>query len=127
MTGNEVREALRQKIELRWSEYKAGILQCSTLEIFDHAEEIAAAKFCHDRLTADISGYKEDCLEYLLRFADPLAVVRDQRLAVHEFDCLDIDDEFGQTLWMIQNTQDAEQDYPLDPDWMPRQDGPSMC
>lgn len=127
MTTDAVRESLRQKIELRWSEYKAKMLQNSASDIFDRAKEIAAAKFCHDQLTNYMGSYKGEYLEYLLRFHDPLAVVQNQWLADQEFDYITEGDEFGHALWTIWNTQDAEEMYALDPEWRPEREGPSMC
>ncbi len=124
MTAEEVREALRQKIELRWSEYRAEVIQSSPSEIFDRADEIAAARFCYDQLTEHLTSYPAEYLEYLLRFQDPISVVQDQWASEQNVDC---SEEFKHALWTIQNTRDAEQDYPLDPDWNPEQNGPSMC
>ena len=124
MTANEVCEALRQKLRDRWSEYSAEVLECPAEVIFERADEIAAAKFCYDQLTEHITSYPTEYLEYLLRFQDPLSVVQDQWASEQN---VDYSEEFEHALWTIQNTQDAEQDYPLDPDWMARQDGPSMC
>ena len=124
MTANEVGEALRQKLRNRWSEYSAEVLERPAEVIFERADEIAAAKFCYDQLTELITSYPAEYLEYLLRFQDPLSVVQDQWASEQN---VDYSEEFQHALWVIQNTQDAEQDYALDPDWMPQQDGPSMC
>ena len=123
MTADEAREALRQKLRDRWFEYSAEVLECPAEVIFERADEIAAAKFCYDELTEHITSYPAEYLEYLLRFQDPLSVVQDQWASEQN---VDYSEEFEHALWTIQNTQDAEQDYPLDPDWMPQQDGPSM-
>ena len=124
MTADEVREALRQKLRERWSEYSAEMLQRPSTEIFERADEIAAARFCCDQLTESSISYSVEYLEYLLRFEDPLSVVRDQWVSEQN---VDYSDEFEHALWTIQNSQDAEQDYPLDPEWKPEQTGPSMC
>ena len=73
-----MREALRRKIELRWSEYEAEILRSPAAEIFSRTGEIAAAQLCQEQLTEYLDCYAIEDLEYLLRFEDPLAVVRDQ-------------------------------------------------
>ena len=124
MTANEVHEALRQKLRDRWCEYSAEVLECPAEVIFERADEISAAKFCYDQLTEYITSYPIEDLEYLLRFQDPLSVVQDQWAAEQNVDC---SEEFRHALWVIQDTRAAEQDYALDPAWMPRQDGPSMC
>ncbi|WP_204792142.1 DUF3848 domain-containing protein [Oscillibacter sp. CU971] len=124
MTADEVREALGQKLKDRWSEYSAEMLRRPPAEIFERANEIAAARFCCDQLTESSISYPVEYLEYLLRFEDPLSVVRDQWASDQNVDC---SDEFEHALWMIQNDSTAEQDYPLDPEWKPEQTGPSMC
>nr|WP_325239383.1 hypothetical protein [uncultured Oscillibacter sp.] len=124
MTADKVREALRQKLRDRWSEYSAEMLQRPSSEIFERADEIAAARFCYDQLTENLTSYPVEYLEYLLRFEDPLSVVRDQWVSEQN---VDYSDEFEHALWTIQNERAAEQDYPLDPEWKPEQTGPSMC
>lgn len=124
MTADEVREALRQKLRERWSEYSAEMLQRPSTEIFERADEIAAARFCCDQLTESSISYSVEYLEYLLRFEDPLSVVRDQWVSEQN---VDYSDEFEHALWTIQNERAAEQDYSLDPEWKPEQTGPSLC
>ncbi len=124
MTADKVREALRQKLRDRWSEYSAEMLQRPSSEIFERADEIAAARFCYDQLTENLTSYPVEYLEYLLRFEDPLSVVRDQWVSEQN---VDYSDEFEHALWTIQNERAAEQDYPLDLEWKPEQAGPSMC
>ncbi|MCI9609507.1 MAG: DUF3848 domain-containing protein [Oscillibacter sp.] len=124
MTADEIREALRRKIEQNWSDYKATVLRGSSSEVFDHAEEIAAARFCCDQLTEHAASYPEECLEYLLRFEDPLTVVRDQWLLEQG---VDLSEEFGHALWYLAASGSAEQDYPLDSANSPKQSGPAMC
>ena len=123
MTADDVRDALRQKIQLRWSEYKAEMLRSPAAELFSRAGEIAAAQFCHEQLTEYLDCYAIEDLEYLLRFEDPLSVVQAQWISAQN---VDYSDEFEHALWMIQNDSTAEQDYPLDPEWKPEQAGPSL-
>lgn len=124
MTEDKVREALRQKIELRWNQYQAEMLRSPAAEIFSRAEEIAIAQFCHEQLTEYLDCYAVEDLEYLLRFDDPLTVVRDQWSSEQS---VDYSDEFGHALWTLRDRQDAEQDYSPDPGWNTGQVGPSMC
>ena len=117
MTAEEVREALRQKIDLRWNEYQAEVLQSSHADIFSRAGEITAAQFCHEQLTESLDSYAIEDLEYLLRFDDPLTVVRDQWMAEQN---VDLSDEFSHALWILRDQQSAEQDCP-------KPVGPSLC
>lgn len=124
MTAEEVREALRQKIDLRWNEYQAEVLQSSHADIFSRAGEITAAQFCHEQLTESLDSHAIEDLEYLLRFEDPLAVVRDQWASRQE---CDPSHEFKQMLADLQDEQTLEQDYPLDVDRTPERSGPFLC
>lgn len=124
MTEDEVRETLRRKIELRWNEYRAELLQSPAAELFSRAGEITAAQFCHEQLTESLDSHAIEDLEYLLRFDDPLAVVRDQWMAEQD---VDLSDEFSHALWTLRDQQSAEQDYSLDPDWNTGPAGPSLC
>ena len=124
MTADDVREALRRKIELRWSEYQAELLQFPAAELCSRAGEIAAAQFCHELLTEYLDCYAIEDLEYLLRFEDPLAVVRDQWASRQE---CDPSHEFKEMLAELQDDQTLERDYPLDADWTPERSGPFLC
>ena len=124
MTVGEVREALRRKIELRWSEHQAEMLRSSAAELFSRAGEIAAAQLCHEQLTEYLDCYAIEDLEYLLRFEDPLSVVRDQWASRQE---CDPSHEFKEMLAELQDEQTLERDYPLDVDWTPERSGPFLC
>lgn len=124
MTVGEVREALRRKIELRWSEHQAEMLRSPAAELFSRAGEIAAAQLCHEQLTEYTEIYMAEDLEYLLRFEDPLAVVRDQWASRQE---CDPSHEFKEMLAELQDDQTLERDYPLDADWTPERSGPFLC
>lgn len=124
MTADEVRTALRQKLMDRRSEYSAEMLQRPPSEIFERSDEIAAARFCYDQLTENLTCYPAEYLEYLLRFQSPLSVVQDQWASKQN---VDYSDELEHALWTIQNERAAEQDYPLEPEWSPEQCGPSLC
>lgn len=124
MTVGEVREALRRKIELRWSEYEAETLRSPAAKLFSRAGKIAAAQLCHEQLTEYLDCYAIEDLEYLLRFEDPLAVVCDQWASRQE---CDPSHEFKEMLAELQDEQTLERDYPLDEDWTPERSGPSMC
>ena len=124
MTTDAVREALRQKLRDRWSEYSAEVLERPAAEVFERADEIAAARFCYDQLTEKLTSYPVEYLEYLLRFEDPVTVVQDQWASEQN---ADIGDKLIHTLYTLWSTGNAEQDHPLDPEWRPEREGPSMC
>lgn len=124
MTADDIREALRQKIEQCWSEYTANILRGSSSDVFDRADEIAAARFCYEQLTENPSSYPAEYLEYLLRFEDPLMVIRDQWILEQS---IDLSEEFDHVLWYLKDSGVAEQGYPLVPDDSLKCFGPTMC
>lgn len=124
MTSDEIREALRQKVKLRWSEYKANVLRLSSEEIFERTDEIAVARFCYDQLTENLTSYPMEYLEHLLRFDDPLSVAQDQWASAQN---VDYSGEFEHVLQTIWNTREVEQGSALVPVWTPEQSGPSMC
>lgn len=124
MTTDAVREALRQKLRDRWSEYSAEALERPAAEVFERADEIAAARFCYDQLTEKLTSYPVEYLEYLLRFEDPVTVVQDQWASEQN---ADIGDKFKHTLYTLWSTGNAEQDHPPDSEWRPEREGPSMC
>lgn len=124
VTVGAVRETLRRKTELRWSEYEAETLRTPAAELFSRAGEIAIAQFCHEQLTEYLDCYAIEDLEYLLRFEDPLAVVRDQWASRQE---CDPSHEFKEMLAELQDDQTLERDYPLDADWTPERSGPFLC
>lgn len=124
MTADDIREALRQKIEQCWSEYTANILRGSSSDVFDRADEIAAARFCYEQLTENPSSYPAEYLEYLLRFEDPLMVIRDQWILEQS---IDLSEEFDHVPWYLKDSGVAEQGYPLVPDDSLKCSGPTMC
>ena len=101
MTTDAVREALRQKLRDRWSEYSAEVLERPAAEIFERADEIAAARFCCDQLTEKLTSYPVEYLEYLLRFEDPVTVVQDQWASEQN---AGIGDKFKHALYTLWST-----------------------
>jgi len=83
-----------------WSIYEAEMLQLPAREIFERAEEIAAARFCRDELTENVNGHSEDLLEYLLQKDNPLETMREQWL---DEQAVDHHEEFEHALWNMKN------------------------
>lgn len=82
------------------------------------AEEIDATKTAYNEIYS--GDYHDEALEYLLRFENPLEVVRD--IWMSEICHSDRREEMAHVLWTIHNYQSAEQDYDLDPGWQPDQE-----
>lgn len=109
----EIVQQLSEKVDAAWGAYVDELLQLSPSVLISRADEIAAASYCCDQLKS--GAYPADYLEYLLRFDDPLTVMRDQWLE----DRPDWDEAFEHTLWSLWN-------YDLGPENDPDQDSMEM-
>lgn len=110
MEFSEVRTALYHKLDNAWKDFKNRVTGYSPGLIFELAEEIAAAKLvCTELYTGN---YPQDQLEYLLRFEDPLEVVREQWLKESK---TALGKEMSHVVWNIWDKKDAERLYILDP------------
>ncbi len=115
----DILERLNQKLD---QNYKDFVNECIAMEqnmLIEYAREIAATKQVYDELKGN--EYSRDYLEYLVRFENPLEVVRDKW--IEEFFEPDISAEMGHALWSITDKQDAEHDYALDSEYTQQQDG----
>lgn len=127
MEWTAIHDALFQKVEQEMNSYEQKMEAMTSGQVFARAYEIAAMTFCYNQIVGHITDWPVDDLEYLLRFQNPLEVVRDQWTA--GFNATP-QENIGHTLWELRDKRDAEVDYELDPDWHPQQDGsdgPSMC
>ena len=90
MDKNEVNKLLRRKLQVNYEAYMRLLNSQSPPSLIEQAAEIAAAKKVYD-LTMDGSiAIDPETLGYLLRFDNPLAVLRDQYIDSIDFD-LDTD------------------------------------
>ena len=122
MTENEIMDALRKKLDKDNDAYHTELLQCSPSVLIGRAQEIAANSLVYNELYG--GGYSADFMEYLLRFENPLEVVRDQWLNEQN---VAHNDEMIHVLWYITDKGDAEQEYELDKDCLPPEQGVQMC
>ena len=124
MTKNEIMEALREKLDKNNDTYYKELIQCSPSVLIGRAEEIAANSLVYNELYG--GGYSADFMEYLLRFENPLEVVRDQWLNEQN---VAHDEEMSHALWSITDKNDAEQIYALDPEYIEQghDKGVTMC
>lgn len=109
MERQEIQSQLKQKVMDGWSAYVDKLLKLTPSEVISLADEISATSFCHDQLI-NCESYPDHQLEYLLRFDNPLEVVRDQWME----DGPDNSEYFGHTLWALWN-------YDLGPEESPDQ------
>jgi hypothetical protein len=125
MTEQEIRNALDEKIQKSWVAYMDSMEDYCPDWLFEHAEEIAARRFCKNKLLDSLhAAHTAKGYEYLLRFDDPLEVVSDFWL---DEQAVDHSDEFDHALQSILDTSAAEQGYALDPNYSPPERGQTMC
>jgi len=125
MEKNEIVEQLRKKLDRNMDMFQKEWWQKSPSVLVGMAKEIAATQTVYNELYG--GSYPSGHLEYLLRFANPLEVVRDQWLEEQSLPVLD--EEMSHALWNIADKQSAELEYELDEDYKPpgMEQGVSMC
>ncbi|NYB73101.1 hypothetical protein HZF24_02990 [Sedimentibacter hydroxybenzoicus DSM 7310] len=114
MQREQMIETLREKLDRNWSDYLRELDGLSKGVLIGKSDEITAARFVYNELYG--GGYPEDYMEYLLRFENPLEVARDQWISEQT---VDFSEELNHALWSLMDKGDAEQDYTLDPEYMP--------
>ena len=124
MDKQEIVQKLKEKFENNYHAYLQDLQGMNSHELIEKAKEIAATKLVYQKLND--GGYNVDYLEYLLRFRNPLEVVRDQWLK-EQGDILAEDMEH--VLWTLADKGDAEQDYELDAEFRAPEQGKGvqMC
>ncbi len=127
MAWTEIHKALLQKLNQNLDEYQRRSWSMTGIQVYAHANEIAATGFCYNQIIEGLDSWPVEDLEYLLRFKNPLEVVRDQWMVEQN---VDHSESISHTLWELRDKRAAEEDYELDPGWKPEQDTPSglnMC
>ena len=109
MDENDVIQRLNKKLDENYDAYMRELQGLDTEQLIDRAEEIAASTLVYGELQD--GQYSMDYLEYLLRFENPLEVVRDQWIGEQVVAC---NEKMTHVLWMISDKGDAEQVYELD-------------
>jgi hypothetical protein len=124
MEREQIMEALREKLDRNWNAYLSELDRLSKSVLIGKSDEIATARFVYNELYG--GRYPEDYMEYLLRFQNPLEVVRDQWISEQT---VDFSDEMNHALWSLMDKGDAERDYELDPEYAPPRQGQgvTMC
>ena len=118
-------DLLREKLDRNMDSIRRQWLNYSAETVIGYAEEITATRIAYNELY-DGFQYPDDMLEYLLRFDNPLEVVRD-KWAEEQYRP-DISEEMKHALCSIMDTRDAEREYKLDAEYKPpeMQAGPQM-
>lgn len=103
----KLEKKLKERVEADYRSYFMQIQNKSITDIIRQAEEIAAAKLIYDEL---MKGCNEDYTVYLLRFENPLELVRDQWVEKHNESH---SDELEYVLWEITDKGLGEGNYAL--------------
>jgi hypothetical protein len=109
MLSRDIKQRLAEKLDASYNTYVQEWLGLDPVEMIERSAEIAATRLIYTQLRE--GEYNTDYLEYLLRFQNPLEVVRDKLLNEQE---RIPDDTMENVLWNLFNTGDAEQDYRLE-------------
>lgn len=124
MPHKEIEKELSEKLEANYISFMREWLKLEPLQLIEKAGEIAATKLVHEELKN--GGYGTEHLEYLLRFKNPLEVVRNKWIEENGSKMVH-DDDMTHALWSIADTRDAEQDYELDEAFLPPSQEVRMC
>jgi hypothetical protein len=124
MEQKDIEMGLSEKLETNYVTLMREWLKLEPLQIIEKAEEITATKLVFEELKH--GGYSADSLEYLLRFKNPLEVVRDKWIEENGSEMVH-DDDMTHVLWSIADKRDAEQDYELDEAYLSPEQGVQMC
>ena len=122
MDRKEIEKMLRNKLEANYHAYIRQLQATPADNLIEQAAEIAAAKLVFKELHD--GGYSPEDLEYLLRFQNPLEVVRDQWMNEQN---VPLDEDMKHVLWMLSDKRAAEQDYELDEAFLPPEQEVRMC
>lgn len=121
MDDQKTLQELRQRLDENYNAFVQGWLSLDAPTLIEKAEEIAATKMVYKALR---TGPFRD-MEYLLRFRNPLEVVRDQWI---EEESYAPDEDMEHVLWSVSDRGDVEQNYDLDEEFRPpEQQGVKLC
>ena len=111
MERNEILKRLQEKLEKNLADIETKWYALPRDALIGHAEEINATRIVYNELHSGWA-YADEKLEFLLRFEDPLEVVRDKWI---EEQCPpDISEEMNHALGSVMTDPDAEQVYEMD-------------
>lgn len=124
MNENVIRNQLNARLDENYEAYLRDLGTLDSRQLIERVEEVSASKLVYGELKD--GRFNVDYLEYLLRFENPLAVVRDQWLDEQN---MPHDEEMEHVLWNIYDKGNAEQAYEMAvSEAEPRQDGGvKMC
>lgn len=107
MDQKKLEKKLKERVEANYRSYLMQMQNKPATEIIEQAAEIAATKLVYDEL---MKGCNEDYTEYLLRFENPLELVRDQWMIVQNES---YSQELEYVLWQITDKGLGDGEYAL--------------
>ena len=113
-------ESLRAKLHENYMEHMKEHINMPAPDIYNCAETIALTKTVYNDMMDTDYGEQS---EYLLRFKNPLEVVRDQMEADQ---ALGVGGDVAHAVWRIYDTQDMESEYELDEAYATSEQTPDM-
>lgn len=99
---------LKERLKANYEAYIQRLGQKPAGELIEMASEIAAAKFIYEELMAEWAA--GEYADYLLRFEDPLEVLRDNWLGN---EACDRHEEIGHMLWNMKDKEIGIGEYPM--------------
>lgn len=118
----KIKEMFRQKLDSSYQTYMNSLQSIDRPELIERAEEIAVTRLIYEELK--YGRYDPEYLEYLLRFQDPLQVVREQW---QREQTIVSDEDMGHALWSIADKREAEEYCELDEAFHPQDEGVRLC
>lgn len=107
MYEKELKQAFSQRVRKNYENFLKGWLQKEPEDLVSCAEEIVATKILLKALP-EVAGV--DDMEYLMRFENPLEIVRDGWMSM---DSAELGDELRYALLMVGNDQSIWENYAL--------------
>ncbi len=115
MTQEEIKLKFEEKLGKNYGQFLCQWLVLEPTSLIKKAEEIAATNLMLELLPETATPEE---MEYLLRFENPLEVVRDKWIEENGSEMVHGED-LTHALWSIVDKDDAEQEYALDPEYAP--------
>lgn len=119
---NKNRVLLFYRLEKNYSDFVSEWMSLSTFELIEKAEGISATQLIRKKL---INSIKEEKAAWLLRFENPLEILRDKWIEENDIKIIH-DEDFFHALWSVMDSQDTESLYALaeDMETSPNRDKP---
>lgn len=124
MKQQDSRTSLEARLDENYNAFVQEWLKLDPLQMIEHAAEIAATRKAHEELKT--MGLSESDTAYLLRFQNPLKVVREQYLGRMEGAPGMVGSDMELVVEHICDAKDLDGDYPLAEQTSPEQ-GVTLC